>query len=116
MLVTPLEDDRVVAGETTKRSYGQPFPASNRRHELNVCVACIGDGLVSSKQMTKTASKIRSKTKLFRPESAKSGSWTFLTLPESAGAKLPSRGMTAIEGIINGFPFQGTLGPDAQKR
>jgi hypothetical protein len=66
--------------------------------------------------MTKTASKIRFKAKLFRPaESAKAGSWMFLTLPKNASAKLPSRGMTAIEGTINGKPFQATLEPDGQK-
>src|SRR4030081_2652201 len=65
--------------------------------------------------MTKTAS-IRFKAKLFRPaESEKDGSWTFLILPNDASAKLPSRGMTAIEGTINGFPFQATLEPDGQK-
>jgi len=66
--------------------------------------------------MTKTASKIRFKAKLLRPaESAKPSSWTFLTLPKNASAKLPSRGMTAIEGTINGFPFQAMLEPDGQK-
>ena len=66
--------------------------------------------------MTKTASKIRFKAKLFRPaESEKLDSWTFLVLPKSASAKLPSRGMTAIEGTINGFAFQATLEPDGQK-
>ena len=45
----------------------------------------------------------------------KAGSWTFLSLPKNASAKLPSRGMTAIEGTINGFPFQATLEPDGQK-
>src|SRR5256885_9389741 len=64
--------------------------------------------------MTKTT--IRFKAKLFRPtESEKAGSWIFLTLPKNASAKLPSRGMTAIEGTINGFPFQATLEPDGQK-
>jgi len=64
--------------------------------------------------MTKTL--IRFKAKLFRPaESEKAGSWTFLVLPKNASAKLPSRGMTAIEGTINGFPFQATLEPDGQK-
>src|SRR5438045_723170 len=63
--------------------------------------------------MTKT---IRFKAKLFRPaESEKAGSWTFLTLPKNASAKLPSRGMTPIEGTINGYPFQATLEPDGQK-
>jgi hypothetical protein len=64
--------------------------------------------------MTKTL--IRFKAKLLRPaESEKGDSWTFLILPKNASAKLPSRGMTAIEGTINGFPFQATLEPDGQK-
>jgi Bacteriocin-protection, YdeI or OmpD-Associated/Domain of unknown function (DUF1905) len=66
--------------------------------------------------MTKTASKIRFKAKLCRPaESAEAPSWSFLILPKNASAKLPSRGMTAIEGTFNGFPFQATLEPDGQK-
>jgi hypothetical protein len=66
--------------------------------------------------MTKNFSKIRCKTKLLRPaESEETDSWTFLILPKEASAKLPSRGMTAIEGTINGFPFQATLEPDGQK-
>ena len=66
-------------------------------------------------KVTKTAS-IRFKAKLLRPaESEKAGSWTFLILPKDASAKLPSRGMTAIEGTINGFPFQAELEPDGQK-
>ena len=66
--------------------------------------------------MTKTASKIRFEAKLCRPaESAKTRSWSFLVLPKNASAKLPSRGMTAIEGTLNGFPFQATLEPDGQK-
>ncbi|MGH8102353.1 MAG: YdeI/OmpD-associated family protein [Chthoniobacterales bacterium] len=75
--------------------------------------------------MTKTAS-IRFKAKLLRPaESSKRDSCspaeasapvgTFLILPKNASAKLPSRGMAAIEGIINGVPFQATLEPDGQK-
>jgi hypothetical protein len=64
--------------------------------------------------MTKTT--IRFKAKLFRPaESEKANSWTFLILPKKASAKLPSRGMTAIEGTINGAPFRATLEPDGQK-
>ncbi len=64
--------------------------------------------------MTKTM--IRFKAKLLRPaESEKGDSWTFLILPKNASAKLPSRGMTAIEGTINGFPFQAVLEPDGQK-
>jgi hypothetical protein len=66
--------------------------------------------------MTKAASEIRFKAKLFRPaESRKAESWSFLTLPKNASAKLPSRGMTAIEGTINGFSFQAVLEPDGEK-
>jgi Bacteriocin-protection, YdeI or OmpD-Associated/Domain of unknown function (DUF1905) len=66
--------------------------------------------------MTKTTSKIRFKAKLFRrAESAKAGSWMFLILPPNASAKLPLRGIAAIEGTINGFPFQATPEPDGQK-
>jgi Bacteriocin-protection, YdeI or OmpD-Associated/Domain of unknown function (DUF1905) len=73
--------------------------------------------------MTKTS--IRFKAKLLRPaieparpradQSEKGDSWTFLILPKNASAKLPSRGMTAIEGAINGVPFQAVLEPDGQK-
>ena len=64
--------------------------------------------------MTKTL--IRFKAKLFRPaESEKGGSWIFLVLPKNVSEKLPSRGMTAIEGTINGSPFQAALEPDGEK-
>ena len=66
--------------------------------------------------MTKTS--IRFKAKLRRPVESDPESirgWTFLILPKSTSAKLPSRGMTAIEGTINGFPFQAVLEPDGQK-
>jgi Bacteriocin-protection, YdeI or OmpD-Associated/Domain of unknown function (DUF1905) len=64
--------------------------------------------------MTKTT--VRFKAKLLRPaENKKGDSWTFLILPKNASAKLPSRGMTAIEGTINGFHFQVMLEPDGQK-
>jgi hypothetical protein len=64
--------------------------------------------------MTKTS--IRFKAKLLRPAaSAKADSWSFLILPKDASAKLPSRGVTAIEGTLNGFSFQSTLEPDGQK-
>src|SRR4026209_626435 len=66
--------------------------------------------------MTKTDSNIRFTAKLFRPaESTKTGSGTLLVLPKNASAKLPSRGMTAVEGTINGCPFQAALEPDGQK-
>jgi hypothetical protein len=54
-------------------------------------------------------STIRFETNLFTI-----GSWTILRLPESASAKLPSRGQTMVEGTINGFHFQTPLEPDGK--
>src|SRR3974390_3441114 len=66
--------------------------------------------------MTKADSKIRFRAKLCRPAAAANGgSWTFLTLPKDASSKLPSRGMTTVEGTINGLPFRATLEPDGQR-
>jgi hypothetical protein len=66
--------------------------------------------------MTKTTSNIRFRAKLLRPaEPPKGTSWTFLILPKEASAKLPTRGMTTVAGIINGHPFRATLEPDGQK-
>jgi len=42
------------------------------------------------------------------------GSWTILRLPESASAKLPSRGQTMVKGTINDFPFRTPLEPDGK--
>lgn len=43
----------------------------------------------------------------------KTGSWT-LTLPKNASAKLPSRGMTIVEGTINSCPFRAALEPNSK--
>jgi hypothetical protein len=40
--------------------------------------------------------------------------WTILKLPESASAKLPSRGMALVEGTINGFCSKIVLEPDGK--
>jgi len=64
--------------------------------------------------MTKTADKIRFKASLSRPASPKGAAWTFLVLPASASAKLPTRSMTSVEGTLDGQPFQATLQPDGQ--
>jgi hypothetical protein len=64
---------------------------------------------------SKAASKIRFSATLLRPKAtAKAVSWTFLTLPKEASAKLPSRSMTSVEGTFNGLAFQATLEPDGQ--
>jgi hypothetical protein len=58
---------------------------------------------------------IRFKAKLLRPQSAKGGTWTFLVLPKGASARLPSRGLNAVAGSLDGAPFRATLHPDGQK-
>ncbi|MDB6066151.1 MAG: rane protein [Pedosphaera sp.] len=64
-------------------------------------------------KLQETKSTIRFSAKLVRPEATeKIGSWTLLTLPKNASAKLPSRGMTMVEGTINGFPFRAALEPN----
>ena len=40
------------------------------------------------------------------------GSQTILRLPEAASRKLPSRGMSVVEGMFNGHAFQAPLEPD----
>lgn len=40
------------------------------------------------------------------------GSQTILRLPEAASSKLPSRGMSVVEGTFNGHAFQTPLEPD----
>lgn len=67
--------------------------------------------------MAKADSKIRFQAKLNRPKamSTKAVSWTFLTLPKAASAKLPSRGIASVEGTINGQRFRATLEPDGNR-
>jgi hypothetical protein len=50
----------------------------------------------------------------FEAELVRIGSWELLRLPDSASAKLPSRGMAMVEGTINGFSFQAALEPDGK--
>ena len=65
--------------------------------------------------MKETNSTIRFSAKLVLPKATeKNASSSFLTLPKNASAKLPSRGMTMVEGIINGFPFRAALEPDSE--
>ncbi len=52
---------------------------------------------------------IHFETKLFTIDS-----WTILRLPESASAELPSRGMTMVQGTINGVPLRAVLEPDGR--
>jgi hypothetical protein len=56
---------------------------------------------------------IRFKAQLFRqPKTTKPGSSTMLlNVPKAVSKKLPSRGMSKIEGTINGHPFRAMLEP-----
>ena len=64
---------------------------------------------------SRAASKIRFSATLLRPKAtAKAVSWTFLILPKEASVKLPSRGMTSVEGTFNGLDFRTMLEPDGQ--
>jgi hypothetical protein len=66
-------------------------------------------------KLQKTKSTIRFSAKLYRPKATeKIGSWTLLTLSKKASAKLPSRGMTMVEGTINCFPFRAALEPNGK--
>jgi hypothetical protein len=64
--------------------------------------------------MAKDTGKIRFKAKLLRPAIPKGAAWTFLVLPGTASAKLPTRSMTTVDGTLDGEPFQATLEPDGQ--
>jgi hypothetical protein len=65
--------------------------------------------------MAKTFSSISFKAKINRPSGADKGApWMFLHLPQDASDKLPSRGMVAVEGLINGAPFLAVVEPDGQ--
>jgi len=66
-------------------------------------------------KLPETKSTIRFRARLLRPAAAeKIGSQSLLTLPRNASAKPPSRGMTMVEGTINGFPFRAALEPNGQ--
>lgn len=50
----------------------------------------------------------------FETAPLKIGDWTILRLPESASAKLPSRGMALVEGTVNGVRSKIVLEPDGK--
>jgi hypothetical protein len=66
----------------------------------------IGNGAIKEQA---TMSSIRFEAKLITI-----GSWTLVRLPESASAKLPSRGMAMVAGTLNGFRIQAALEPDGK--
>ena len=64
--------------------------------------------------MPRANASIRCKARLHRPTAPADADWTFLLLPASASARLPSRGMVSVEGRFAGAPFQATLEPDGR--
>jgi len=64
--------------------------------------------------MAKTIANIHFKATLLRPDSPKGAAWAFLVLPAEASAQLPTRGMTTVDGTLDGYRFQATLEPDGQ--
>ena len=57
---------------------------------------------------------IRFEATLLRPAAPKRATWTFVLLPAQASARLATRGMAAVEGLLAGQPFRATLEPDGQ--
>lgn len=64
--------------------------------------------------MDQATAKIRFKARLRQPASPKGATWSFLVLPAQASAKLPTRSMITVEGVLEGQPFKATLEPDGQ--
>lgn len=57
---------------------------------------------------------VRFRARLLRSAQPRNATWTFLLLPRSASARLPSRGQVAVEGALAGHPFQAVLEPDGE--
>jgi hypothetical protein len=65
-------------------------------------------------KLQETKSTIRFSGKLLPSKTNKKNGSSTLTLPKNASAKLPSRGRTMVEGMINSFPFRAALEPNGQ--
>lgn len=52
---------------------------------------------------------------LLQPADAPGATWTFLSLPKAASARLPTRGITTVKGTLNGHPFLANAEPDGNK-
>jgi len=64
--------------------------------------------------MDKGSSAVRFKARLLQPAEPKDAAWSFLVLPASASARLPTRSMVTVDGTLAGHAFQVTLEPDGQ--
>jgi hypothetical protein len=63
--------------------------------------------------MPKAAVTVQFEAKLSRPVD-KGATWSFLVLPKSASAKLPTRAMLSVEGTLGDQAFKATLEPDGK--
>ncbi len=63
--------------------------------------------------MSKPAA-IRCKATLLEPAAPAGADWLLLSLPAAASAKLPSRSMVSVTGMVAGHRLQTTLQPDGQ--
>jgi hypothetical protein len=59
--------------------------------------------------------KLQFEAELYQPEKpSDDGSWAFCLVPKEVSNKLPRRGRTTVEAVINGHSLQATLEPDGQ--
>jgi hypothetical protein len=66
---------------------------------------------MTATNLQQTENTIRFSAKLVAP---KAGESSYLHLPKAAGAELPSRVTTMVEGTIDGFPFRAPLESDGK--
>ena len=77
-----------------------------------------GEGKISNcskvemSERKRTKATIRFGAKLMAPKAANGGTWSVLTLPKNASVEL--RGVTKVEGVINGYPFGMALDSDGK--
>ena len=64
--------------------------------------------------MGKPVAPIQFKTRLLQPAAPRNATWSFLVLPKTASAGLPTRSMVTVQGTLGGAPFQATLEPDGE--
>lgn len=64
--------------------------------------------------MKRPGNPVRFRATLLRPASVRGDGWNFLRVPKAASSRLPSRGMTAVQGTLGGAPFRATLQPDGK--
>ncbi|MFO7324890.1 MAG: YdeI/OmpD-associated family protein [Pseudomonadota bacterium] len=58
---------------------------------------------------------IRFRIRLLEPEAPKKAGWCFFVLPREASRMLPTRGVTTVEGTLNGRPFRANAEPDGER-